>query len=1620
MASAASSVSKARPNAVQSAVARDRGRRESQKGQKLLEAGEMSPAIARFQQALQHDPACVPAISGLGEAAFRDGRYDLAEGLFRKALEHAPNDPMLWGWLGTTLNSLRRHDEAQQHLLHARSLGLAIGDIDRGLGIVALAQGRLDEAEAHWRQALATDHLSASVRSMLGGLLLGRGRWLEGWQLRAENPTRSAEKIPRPEWQGIDLSRRDVLLLRNQGLGDELFYLRWLPALQARGAQVVLRCSARLQPLLAGLPGVAELVPEIEGAEVPLRARWQGHPLCALVDDLPLALGDEAASATAPSLRLTPDAAHLARLRARLAALGPAPYIGLTWRAGTAAQADNSHERLIRVAGGGAVRTRPLDKSLPPQALGEALRGVAGTLLALQRQPMPGELEAVAAAAGQPVHDLCDLGHDLAELLALMALLDELVGVSNTNVHLRAAVGRPARVLVPHPSPDWRWMHEGDRSPWFPGSTVYRQTPTGDWSPALERLHADLLSPSPLEIPSAGPSTCASTGLRSTPPRSPAACPDHDLVRQGLDLIATGEHAAAKSHFIGMLQSDPSNAAAVHGLGRVAHAESRYDLALQLLTQAVAAAPARFDWQGDLGLAHLALDDHARALPLLQAAAASEAASADHRRALGFLALQHGDWSGAAAHWQAGLARTPGHRPCSGLLGRWHLARQQWAEGWALVDRLPTRCPAAVSAVLQPWPDAAALRGARVRVVVTEGLGDELFALRFAPALASLGASIDWLAEPKLLPLLRRLPGLDSVIAFEGTEAAVPHGAAEPDYTVLSGHLPRLLWQHSPSPTPPSARVAPLADRLRALEARLIASGPRPWLGLTWQAGQAQPGPAAERTFRGPDGSVIKQRALSKQVPASQFARCTDGLPGTVFLLQRGVDAAAREAFAQACGRPVHDLTDLSEDLEDLLAVMALLDAYAGVCNTNVHLRAMAGRTSEVLVPHPVPEWRWLLEGDESPWFPGCGVHRQRADGDWGPAVARLQRALQSTLQSASNDSTKRLSTGQTLPHAGTTLAADGKAAAGPAVSDVDGVVFWLTHGSISLRDGQPWSELASARLRALLPAAGLAPAGLRSRFLSETGCPESLSGNEPPTPGDTLVIGKSFSHDTTKLLLQSKKQGTRIVVDVCDDHFDHREHGPHLHFLVTAADAVTAATPAMAARIAQASGRDATVIGDPYEGPAGVAHFQPPAAGDARPLRLCWFGHPVNHDTLAAALPAVVALAATRPVHLVAVTHRAQLGPVLQRHTKAAKRGATGAAGVLTTHIEPWTPEAVWQALADCDICLLPTLDGPGKSVRSANRLIEALRAGRCVVAGPHPAHEPFAECAYVGDLAQGLQAALADPAATLARIRSGQERVADTCSPDVVSQAWAQVLQRPAPPAATEALSPAAPSRATTLAVAVPAIPAAAVRYPDPDSPPAPVAATATAASAVRLNLGCGDKILPGYVNVDVVESRAGKRPDVLCDLHRLEPFADDSADEILAVHVVEHFWRWEVLAVLKEWVRVLKPGGLLVLECPNLISACETFLRDPEVAASGGKEGQRSMWVFYGDPQWQDPYMVHRWGYTPKSLAQLMGEAGLVDARQEPAQFKLREPRDMRVVARKPVRLSNAGGIRIVHFK
>ena len=501
--------------------------------------------------------------------------------------------------------------------------------------------------------------------------------------------------------------------------------------------------------------------------------------------------------------------------------------------------------------------------------------------------------------------------------------------------------------------------------------------------------------------------------------------------------------------------------------------------------------------------------------------------------------------------------------------------------------------------------------------------------------------------------------------------------------------------------------------------------------------------------------------------------------------------------------------------------------------------------------------------------------------------------------------------------------------------------VLFATVAPLRQTPAGPTSDLASARYRVLIPAQQLARLGHQVQIasLGPVGWPREVKD----APCDVLVISKSFHAANEELARAMRSRGVKVIVDLCDDHFDSAEFGGHFRNLVALANTVVASTEAMAESVKRNTARDAKIITDPVEGPRGFPGFAPRLPW----LRLAWFGHPSNLNGIAAKATELEALSGHVPVRLSIVTAPWPEAPPFVAQLERANPAR------LRVQLVPWSIESTWKTLADTDMVWIPVAESGRTAVKSPNRLLESLWAGRIVVADPVPSYMPFADIIPIGKgLLQGALEVLEDPAATEARVREAQRRIARSHSPFECGRQWAQAIGD-------------------------------------------------KSERELRLNLGCGDKILPGYVNVDVVEARAGMKPDVICDLHDLAPFADATADEILSVHVVEHFWRWEIRDVMREWARVLKPGGRMIIECPNILSACQTFLENPRQFSREDQNGQRTMWVFYGDPKWKDPLMIHRWGYTPDSLKELLAEAGLSDIRQEPAQFKLREPRDMRVV-------------------
>lgn len=165
------------------------------------------------------------------------------------------------------------------------------------------------------------------------------------------------------------------------------------------------------------------------------------------------------------------------------------------------------------------------------------------------------------------------------------------------------------------------------------------------------------------------------------------------------------------------------------------------------------------------------------------------------------------------------------------------------------------------------------------------------------------------------------------------------------------------------------------------------------------------------------------------------------------------------------------------------------------------------------------------------------------------------------------------------------------------------------------------------------------------------------------------------------------------------------------------------------------------------------------------------------------------------------------------------------------------------------------------------------------------------------------------------------------------------------------------------------------------------------------VRVQLGCGHKPWAGWVNVD--GERARECADLITDLRTL-PIESGTVQQAVAIHVLEHFYQWEAVTVLKEWKRILAPGGQLIVEVPCLDKVLTYFMRAAK--AKRRPSVQMTWWALYGDPRYESVEMTHKWAYSKDLLKNVLEEAGFRPVSIVEPRYHLVQ-RDMRAIAINP---------------
>jgi tetratricopeptide (TPR) repeat protein len=400
-------------------------------GNACQDLGDTRKAIVCFQKALQLEPDYVEGHYNLGKSYHVQNRYADAISCYHKALQIAPGFDRACNNLAKTYQDMRRLENAAH--FYRKALELNPG-----------------YAEAHFNFA---------TLNLLTGNFKAGWRGYE-WRFKCRDWKRTYPyRYHIPRWDGERFIGRTLYVHSEQGFGDTIQFIRYLPLVKARGGSVIFETMAPLLELFKNFPGIDELV--ITPAD--------GQPavacdLCTPLLSLPAIFGTTLKTIPADIPYLFADPTQTSEWQNDLGSKGF--KVGLVW-AGKSSH-DNDHARSCKL------------ENFIPLANVPKVR-----LYGLQTGKAAGQ--AAELAAEMNLISLSENFENFADTAGVVANLDLIISVDTAVAHLAGAMGKPVWVLLPF-VPDWRWFLDRNDSPWYPTMRLFRQEKQGDWVTVMRRV----------------------------------------------------------------------------------------------------------------------------------------------------------------------------------------------------------------------------------------------------------------------------------------------------------------------------------------------------------------------------------------------------------------------------------------------------------------------------------------------------------------------------------------------------------------------------------------------------------------------------------------------------------------------------------------------------------------------------------------------------------------------------------------------------------------------------------------------------------------------------------------------------------------------------------------------------------------------------------------------------------------------------------------------------------------------------------------------------------------------------------------------------------------------------
>ncbi|HIJ83621.1 MAG TPA: tetratricopeptide repeat protein [Magnetococcales bacterium] len=437
-----------------------------------------------YLQALRLHPNHAEVFNNYGNLLKGQKQFAKAMVAFREALSLNPNFAGAYNNLGNLLLELKHAEEAEAAYRQALCLQPDYPEAYNNLGNLFKELKQVPQSEAAYRQALHLRPDYHEAKYNLSFLLLGQARFQEGWLAHeARHNVNRHQRIlpsdagPIPMWNGEDLREKSLLILPEQGFGDQIQFCRYARVLKTMGVKhLTLACEAALKELFQSLPE-KDAVMEKQTHPYPRHDFWTFYL------SIPHHLGTTLSSIPAPIPYLAPPPGHafdgiqhLPQQRFR---------VGLVWKG------DPTHKN-------------DANRSLPGLHVLAPLWTVPGVAF-VSLQKGCGEDAAKNPPPEQPLLHLGASLRSFADTAALLARLDLVITIDSAVAHLAGAMGKPCWVLLPSWGTDWRWLQDRSDSPWYPKvMRLFRQTKPDDWSEVVQHM-TEALAQSSMECKSAAP-----------------------------------------------------------------------------------------------------------------------------------------------------------------------------------------------------------------------------------------------------------------------------------------------------------------------------------------------------------------------------------------------------------------------------------------------------------------------------------------------------------------------------------------------------------------------------------------------------------------------------------------------------------------------------------------------------------------------------------------------------------------------------------------------------------------------------------------------------------------------------------------------------------------------------------------------------------------------------------------------------------------------------------------------------------------------------------------------------------------------------------------------------------